>query len=115
MVNGPDAGTAAPTPIEVPSNASGWIVRDLPGSPREVVLGPRRFRESSAGAIAVAVERFEGNIVAAVPVAAGWVFIDDRGTVARSESFVAMVASRELRPRLAGARTSYTGRSVTWS
>jgi len=26
-----------------------------------------------------------------------------------------MVASRELRPRLAGARTSYTGRFVTWS
>lgn len=89
VVNGPDAGTAAPTPLEVPSNASGWIVRDLPGSPREVVLGPKRFTESPTGAIAVAGERFEGNIVAAVPVAAGWVFIDDRGTVARSESFVA--------------------------
>ena len=90
----PAPTTAAATPITRvrrlpwPGAAHAWTLHRTDDGARQIIYGPLRFGVAADGAIAVASVRFEASIIAAVPVATGWVFVTADGAVAASEGFL---------------------------
>ncbi len=54
---------------------------------RDVLCGTVRETLPAEGTATVAAERFVGQVVSATPVARGWVFVTEDGTVTRSDTF----------------------------
>lgn len=86
--------TAASTPVTRvqrlpwPGAAHAWTVHRTDDGVRQIIYGPLRVSAAADQAITVANVRFEASIIAAVPVATGWVFVTADGAVAASEGFL---------------------------
>ncbi len=78
---------------------------------RDVMCGSVRETLPAEGAATVAAERFDGRVVSATPVARGWVFVTEDGTVTRSDRFTGPLRLLGRVPCVA-VRSHSVGRAV---
>jgi hypothetical protein len=79
---------------------------------RDVVFGPLRLRVGADRAVKPAAARFESSIVAAVPVAGGWVFLTADGGVAATADFLGAPRALGRLPCAFKAARDSVGRAV---
>jgi hypothetical protein len=101
----PIAPRGRPLDPAVIASASFWVAGAGDGA-RDLVLGSLRV-EVRNGAVQIAADRFASEILVAVPIGGGWLFVAGDGAIARSDTYLGpLQLLGEISPRYRPVRGS---------